>query len=70
MVCLVFGEVGDGLSHLNYNRAALYNQIDSELMSVFTSKELTQIKEERNLDDQQLLALQNAANTYSGKVTK
>ena len=25
VMSLVFGEVGDGLSHLNYNRASLYN---------------------------------------------
>lgn len=39
-------------------------------MSAFTIQELTAIKEERNLSTQQLLALQNAANTYAGKVTK
>lgn len=39
-------------------------------MSEFTSQELNRIKEERNLDAQQLIALQKAATSYGGKIGK
>ena len=39
-------------------------------MSQFTAQELAQIKEERNLNAQQLIALQKAATSYSDKISK